>query len=84
MFRGAVDLPSGWFSQIPEASERLGLDDMKVVGLECDVSSEASVAEAFKRTLEAFGRIDAVVASAGKFVPHLDPWQVISKAIRDR
>jgi len=42
-----------------------GCSRPSVVGLECDVSSEVSVAEAFKRTLEAFGRIDAVVASAG-------------------
>jgi NAD(P)-dependent dehydrogenase (short-subunit alcohol dehydrogenase family) len=54
-------------SQVPRASEHLGLDDLKIVGLECDVSLEKSVAEAFARTLGAFGRVDAVVASAGKF-----------------
>jgi len=47
------------------ASEHLELDGLKVVGLECDVSSEESVADAFARTLGAFGRVDAVVASAG-------------------
>jgi NAD(P)-dependent dehydrogenase (short-subunit alcohol dehydrogenase family) len=47
------------------ASEHLGLDALKVVGLECDVSSEVSVADAFMRTLDVFGRVDAVVASAG-------------------
>jgi len=47
------------------ASEYLELDGLKVVGLECDVSSEESVADAFARTLGAFGRVDAVVASAG-------------------
>ncbi|KAI0273453.1 hypothetical protein BC834DRAFT_815908 [Gloeopeniophorella convolvens] len=40
-------------------------DDLKVVGLECDVSSEVSVEKAFKRTVETFGRVDSVVASAG-------------------
>ena len=53
-------------SQVPRASEHLELDWLKVIGLECDVSSEESVADAFARTLEAFGRVDAVVASAGK------------------
>lgn len=62
----------GWFPQILSASERLGLDALRVVGFECDVSSEVSVADAFMRTLEVFGRVDAVVASAGKFVFHLD------------
>ncbi|KAI9452313.1 NAD-P-binding protein [Russula earlei] len=46
-------------------NEHLGHDALKVVGFDCDVSSEASVTEAFKRTLEEFGRVDAVVASAG-------------------
>lgn len=57
----------------------MGLDALKVAGLECDVSSEASVADAFTKTLEVFGRVDAVVASAGKFVSHLDPRQVITE-----
>jgi len=47
------------------ASEHLELNPLKVIGLECDVSSEVSVAKAFTRTLEVFGRVDAVVASAG-------------------
>jgi NAD(P)-dependent dehydrogenase (short-subunit alcohol dehydrogenase family) len=47
------------------ASEHLELNPLKVAALECDVSSEVSVAKAFIRTLEVFGRVDAVVASAG-------------------
>ncbi|KAI0295579.1 hypothetical protein BC826DRAFT_1008610 [Russula brevipes] len=47
------------------AGEQLGFDALKIVGLECDVSSDVSVAEAFTKTLETFGRVDAVVASAG-------------------
>jgi NAD(P)-dependent dehydrogenase (short-subunit alcohol dehydrogenase family) len=47
------------------ASEHLKDDTLKVVGLECDVSSEASVEKAFTRTIETFGRVDVVVASAG-------------------
>ncbi|KAI0256456.1 NAD(P)-binding protein [Lactifluus subvellereus] len=46
-------------------TEHLRPDALKIVGLECDVSSEVSVCKAFTRTLEVFGRVDAVVASAG-------------------
>ncbi|KAI9446695.1 hypothetical protein H4582DRAFT_2108309 [Lactarius indigo] len=47
------------------ASEQLEDDTLKVIGLECDVSSEASMEKAFTRTIETFGRVDVVVASAG-------------------
>ncbi|KAI9465966.1 hypothetical protein BJY52DRAFT_1112030 [Lactarius psammicola] len=50
---------------VSEASEQLKDDTLKVVGLECDVSSEASMEKAFTRTIETFGRVDVVVASAG-------------------
>ena len=53
------------FSHVSEASEGLH-DTVKVVGLECDVSSEASVEKAFTRTIETFGRVDVAVASAGE------------------
>ncbi|KII89076.1 hypothetical protein PLICRDRAFT_160161 [Plicaturopsis crispa FD-325 SS-3] len=43
----------------------LTADDLKIIGVECDVSSERSVQKAFNETMETFGRIDAVVASAG-------------------
>ncbi|KAI0064727.1 NAD-P-binding protein [Artomyces pyxidatus] len=43
----------------------LAPSDFKVIGLECDVSSEMSVQKAFAETMDAFGRVDAVVASAG-------------------
>jgi NAD(P)-dependent dehydrogenase (short-subunit alcohol dehydrogenase family) len=51
--------------------EHLRLDALKIVGLECDVSSEVSVGNAFMRTIEIFGRVDAVIASAGEPVRHL-------------
>jgi NAD(P)-dependent dehydrogenase (short-subunit alcohol dehydrogenase family) len=54
-------------------TEHLRLDAPKIVGLECDVSSEVSVGKAFMRTIEIFGRVDAVVASAGEPVRHLHP-----------
>lgn len=40
------------------------------------------MAEAFKRILEVFGRVDAVVASAGKFVCQLDLRRVIIEETR--
>jgi len=67
------------------ASEHLGLDALKIIGLECDVSSEVSVADAFVRTVEEFGRVDAVVASAGEFVSAdtLIHAQIITQIITD-
>jgi len=38
---------------------------INVIGLECDVSSETSVQKAFGDIMATFGRVDAVVASAG-------------------
>jgi NAD(P)-dependent dehydrogenase (short-subunit alcohol dehydrogenase family) len=40
-------------------------DDLRVLGVGCDVSSEQGVRMAYKQVLENFGRLDAVVASAG-------------------
>jgi len=40
-------------------------DEIKIVGIECDVSYESSVQKAFSKIIEIFGRIDSVVASAG-------------------
>ena len=42
----------------------------KFVGIGCDVSSELEVRNAFVRVLEMFGRLDAVVASAGGCISH--------------
>ncbi|TFL07368.1 hypothetical protein BDV98DRAFT_496717 [Pterulicium gracile] len=39
--------------------------DLKIIGVECDVSSERSVQKAFGEIIDTFGRVDAVVASAG-------------------
>ncbi|KAF9077215.1 NAD-P-binding protein [Rhodocollybia butyracea] len=40
-------------------------EDIKIIGIECDVSSELSVQRAYAETLNTFGRVDSVVASAG-------------------
>ena len=39
--------------------------DYQIIGIGCDVSSELSVQQAYRRTMDTFGRIDSVVASAG-------------------
>ncbi|KZP12701.1 NAD(P)-binding protein [Athelia psychrophila] len=40
-------------------------EDFKIIGVECDVSSERSVQKAYQEVMDTFGRIDSVVASAG-------------------
>ncbi|KAG6833665.1 hypothetical protein H0H87_002861 [Tephrocybe sp. NHM501043] len=40
-------------------------EDLKFIGVECDVSSESSVQKAFSKVMDTFGRVDSVVASAG-------------------
>lgn len=70
-------VPSGYeafFSHVSEARECLEGDTLKVIGLECDVSSEACTKKAFTRTIEAFGRVDVVVASAGEFPSLFSPY----------
>jgi NAD(P)-dependent dehydrogenase (short-subunit alcohol dehydrogenase family) len=44
-------------------------EDFNVIGVGCDVSSELSVQRAFEQVMDTFGRLDSVVASAGKFRP---------------
>ena len=46
-------------------------NDLKIIAVECDVSSEPSVQKAYDEILETFGKIDAVVASAGEPDFHL-------------
>jgi len=41
-------------------------EDFQVIGVGCDVSSELSVQKAFETVIDNFGRVDSVVASAGK------------------
>jgi NAD(P)-dependent dehydrogenase (short-subunit alcohol dehydrogenase family) len=45
-------------------------EDFKIIGLECDVSSERSVQKAYEKVMDTFGRIDSVVASAGMATTH--------------
>ncbi|KAL0565628.1 hypothetical protein V5O48_016393 [Marasmius crinis-equi] len=40
-------------------------EDVKIIGIECDVSSEISVQKAFAEVMQTYGRVDSVVASAG-------------------
>ena len=50
-----------------DVEEEPGLEasDLKVIGVECDVSSERSVQKAYAEVIDTFGRVDSVVASAG-------------------
>lgn len=43
-------------------------EDFNVIGVGCDVSSELSVQRAFEHVMDTYGRLDSVVASAGKFL----------------
>ncbi|KAF9469235.1 hypothetical protein BDZ94DRAFT_1152482 [Collybia nuda] len=47
------------------SSSNLNTDNLKFIGVECDVSSELSVQKAYATIMETYGRIDSVVASAG-------------------
>lgn len=47
------------------ANSGLKSEDLNIIGIECDVSSERSVQKAYAEVMETFGKVDAVVASAG-------------------
>lgn len=51
-----------WYS---EASGEVEKKTLQILGVGCDVSSEQSVQGAFDEVVKEFGRVDAVVASAG-------------------
>ena len=52
--------------RIEAAAERVRKEDgVEVLGLECDVSSEAQVGSVVDQTFERFGRLDVVVNNAG-------------------
>lgn len=55
----------------PRSAATSGLtpSDVNFIGLGCDVSSEISVQKAFSEVINTYGRVDSVVASAGKFPP---------------
>ena len=60
--------------ELLKSAQENGIDATKLelIGIECDVSSEESVVAAFEQIKKRFGRVDAVVASAGREVlrPH--------------
>ncbi|KAF8798123.1 NAD(P)-binding protein [Phlegmacium glaucopus] len=47
------------------ATSQCNLKNVHIIGIECDVSVEASVQNAYETIIATFGRIDVVVASAG-------------------
>ena len=56
--------------ELLDAAQESGIDPsgLELIGVECDVASEESVKNAFGQTTKRFGRVDAVVASAGTIV----------------
>ena len=52
-----------------EVDSEMEPSDYRVMGVGCDVSSELSVQQAFRRVMDTYGRIDSVVASAGASSP---------------
>jgi len=53
--------------ELLDSAQENGIDPtgLDLIGIECDVASEESVKSAFDQTAKRFGRVDAVVASAG-------------------
>jgi len=52
--------------ELMKFAEESGIDTrLELIGIECDVASEESVVIAFEQIRSRFGRVDAVVASAG-------------------
>ncbi|KAH8116024.1 NAD(P)-binding protein [Phellopilus nigrolimitatus] len=51
--------------EIKNAYKKSSEDALQVIGVECNVASEASVQKAYEDVMAHFGRVDAVVASAG-------------------
>lgn len=47
------------------ASQFSEAGDLNFIGVECDVSSESSVKKTYGTVVDIFGKLDAVVASAG-------------------
>lgn len=56
--------------ELSDSAQENGINpnELELVGIECDVASEESVKNAFSQVSERFGRVDAVVASAGTVV----------------
>lgn len=54
-----------WFPLLKFIAAQCNLKNVQVIGIECDVSVESSVQNAYEIIIATFGRIDAVVASAG-------------------
>lgn len=52
-----------------EVDSEMEPSDYRVMGIGCDVSSELSVQQAFRRVMDTYGRVDSVVASAGSSSP---------------
>lgn len=59
--------------EVLDSAQENGIDPtgLELIGVECDVASEESVKIAFDQIRKRFGRVDVVVASAGRLVIHI-------------
>lgn len=63
-------------------AQQNGIDTtgFELIGIECDVASEESVVIAFEQIKMRFGRVDAVVASAGMFLVRV--WSLVGSLLK--
>lgn len=70
--------------ELLDSARENGIDPtgLKLIGVECDVTSEESVKSAFGQVTEKLGRVDAVVASAGTLeIKTLTPHEFTSQKV---
>lgn len=60
-----------------ESNKNINPGEFKFIGLGCDVSSEPDVQNVFAEVMKTFGKVDAVVASAGMYLI-LCKWCVVT------
>lgn len=56
--------------------------ELDIIGVECDVSSEISVQKAFGEVMDKFGKVNAVVASAGLSFPCQNYMKLVIHSLR--
>ena len=65
----AVTLADVSEAALQQAVDQITAEGGKAIGVVCDVSDEAQVAAMVKRTVDAFGRLDAAFNNAGIQIP---------------
>lgn len=69
--------------ELLDSAQENGIDPtgLELIGVECDVASEESVKNAFDQTGKRFGRVDAVVASAGTVIRGMTSHELTSQKV---